>query len=1000
MKSSFLQNSHVMVPEIGTGDLFNRYKLISMNNHKLRLIHAGICFLLICISLPSLAAERNADRAPFKIEIIKLDNGLTVILNEDHSKPEIMGGVVVKAGGKHDPADHTGIAHYLEHMLFKGTSQLGTINWEEEKAYQEKIYTLYEELGASNDAEKREEIQKQINEYSLKAGEYAVLNEMDNLLRSIGSTGINAFTSEEITFYFNTFPAHQFARWAEIYSHRFQDPVFRAFQAELEVVYEEKNMYQDNFAMSLFETFNASFYKKHPYGQQTILGSVEHLRNPSLNSMYAFYNTWYVANNMALILVGNFSKEEIMPLVVEKFGSWRSGELPEYPRYEESPFAGRELVKKRMSPVKIGLLGFRTVPNNHPDEWPLMLANRILSNSGQTGLLDQLTIDNKLMMAGHLDFPNYNDYGQSIFLYIPKVIGQSHNKAEKLVLEQLHKLHRGEFSDELLDAAKNNIYLEYYTSMEDFSNRAVLLAQAFTQNRDLHRYLSYPEKLNQLTRDEVIRVARQYYGDNYLAFQSGMGFPKKVKLDKPGYDPIQPAKDTLSLFAKRFQDIPEGEPQLSFVDFERDMHVEILTPGATLYKVSNPQNKIFSLTLKYGVGKHLLPRLDYAASLMDFAGTPDKSTKEVKRLFQLYGCEYRFSATDSYLYVELKGKEEYFDKSLALLFELLQQPVVEKRYIKNLHEMAKGERKFENADPSAVGGALLEYIRRGEQSSYLARPSLKEIARMKPEDLLVIFHEALGYEMEAHLVISEDTHLDLKNALLPFSGFHPELKASQSPVVIPDRTFENDQVFFVHKKDAVQSYIYFYLPAGTYTIEKEALIDAFNEYFGGGFSGIVVQEIREYRSMAYAAGARLSMPARGEQPGLLVGFIGTQSDKTIEAIEVFLSLVRDLPLYPERMDNLRNSLVQETLSQRPDFRSTSQVVRNWQYRGWSHDPARSKTEVFQTLQMEDLDNFFKANIAGRNIVIAVTGDRSGIDLQKLQQFGVFHEIPEKSLYLK
>lgn len=174
----------------------------------------------------------------------KLDNGLTVILNEDHTRTEVFGYVVCKAGSKDDPADATGMAHYMEHLLFKGTETMGTTDWEKEKPHIDSIFVLYDQLGMTEDEEARKAIQLLINEQSVFANEYAIPNELDNILKELGSTGMNANTTADRTVYFNTFPPNQIERWIEVYAHRFQNAVFRSFQAELEVVYEEKKQRQ------------------------------------------------------------------------------------------------------------------------------------------------------------------------------------------------------------------------------------------------------------------------------------------------------------------------------------------------------------------------------------------------------------------------------------------------------------------------------------------------------------------------------------------------------------------------------------------------------------------------------------------------------------------------------------------------------------------------------------------------------------------------------------
>jgi zinc protease len=963
--------------------------------------HLALALIMLGVSFSSVRAQSNsAKSSTLKITKLTLENGLTVFLNEDHTKPLVFGGVCTKAGSKNDPADHTGIAHYLEHMLFKGTQEMGTTDYAAEKVHLDSIYTLYETLGKTTDEVKRKEIQKLVNEQSLKAGEYAVPTEIDKLIKSIGGTGMNAFTGEEITFFHNAFPPSQINKWLELYSHRFENPVFRLFQSELEVVYEEKNISMDNFVGPLIETFLKNLYKKHPYGQQTTIGTIEHLKNPSLKAMYDFYKTYYVANNMALVLCGDFDTEAIIPIIKEKFGVWKKGEVPKYPEYKEVPFNGREVVNVKLSPVKLGIIGYRTVPNGDNDEVALAVANNILSNAGQTGLLDKLVLDSKLLAAQYIPLGQNNDYGSAVFLFVPKILGQSLENAEGLIQQQFEKLRKGEFSDTLLEGVKKDIYKEFETSLEKLDDRTVLLAQAFTQNRDINEYLNYSKKVIAVTKEDVIKVAGKYYNKNYLVLLSKMGFPKKQKIEKPGYDPIAPKKDAISPFAKKFNEMKTGTPTENFVDFSEDAKIATVSKGATLYYVKNPLNDIYTLKIKFGIGTIKNPELAYASELMNYASIKGKTLDQTKSAFQKIGCTYSFSCDDNYVTAELIGLESDLKPGLELLKDLMLAPQSDDSKIKNLIQGAQSERKFENADPSGVAKALVQYIRKGDKSSFINRLSMKQIKALKSDSLLALFKQATQYEAQIHYVGNKYDFATLQDILKTTLKFSDSFIPSESPMVIDDKTYEANTVYFVNRKDAIQSQIYFYVGGEEYTNEKEPYIDAFNDYFGGGFSGLVIQEIREYRSMAYSAGARYSIPALTGKRSGFIGYIGTQADKTIDAIKVFEDLLTDLPQKTDRIENIRSSLVQEAFASKPDFRDLSEMLVSWKYQGYYEDPAKYKLESYKNLTFDDINNFYVKSLKGKPIVICLVGDKKSVDMTKLAAFGKIVELKESILFNK
>jgi predicted Zn-dependent peptidase len=966
-----------------------------------RIFKITLCITLIfAFIISGNAYSQSKATTALKVSKYVLDNGLTVILNEDHSKPLVFGGVVTKAGSKNDPADHTGIAHYLEHMLFKGTEEMGTTNYELEKPYLFRIYALYDSLSQTTDETKRKAIQKLINEQSLKAGEFTVPTEIDKLIKSIGGTGMNAFTQEEMTFFHNAFPPNQVEKWLELYSARFINPVFRSFQSELEVVYEEKNRSMDNFVFPLIEAFQKNLYKKHPYGQQSTLGTIEHLKNPSLNAMYEFYKTYYVANNMALVMCGDFNTDEVLPIIKEKFGKWKSGAIPKYPEYKEEPFKGRELVNVKLTPIKLGIIGFRTVPNGDTSEITLDVCNRILSNSGQTGLLDKLMLDNKILAAQYIPLGQYNDYGSSVFLFIPKILGQSLENAESLIMAEFAKLRKGEFDDWLLEAVKKDMYKEFEMSLEAFDSRSTLLASAFAQNRNIDDYLSYTQKIKKITKEDVMKAAEKYYNENYLVLFSKMGFPKKEKLEKPGFEPVKPKADAESPFAVKFNKMEGKEPKAEFVNFNEDVNIAELKKGVTLYYTANPENDIYTLTFKYGVGDYKIPQLYYAAELMNYAGTKTKTMTEVKAAFQKIGCTYSFGCDENFLTIELTGIEDDLPAAIILLQDLIANPAVDKAKMKNIIDGEQSTRKLEDGDAPSVAKALVQYIRKKENSTFLNRLSMKEIKALDADSLLAVFKKGMGYELQIHYVGSKYDFTSIQELFNSNMVFGTDLKTSESPVVINDEVYSDNTVYFVNRKDALQSQIYFYIKGEDYSTDKEAQIDAFNDYFGGGFSGLVIQEIREYRSMAYTAGATYTIPALAGKRSSFIGYIGTQADKTVEAINVFDSLLLFMPEKKERIDNIQSSLIQEAFASRPDFRELSQQLVNWKLQGYYEDPAKFKLDAYKKLTFDDILSFYKKNIKGKPIVICIVGDKNRLNMKDIAKFGKIVEIKESTLFKK
>ncbi len=954
--------------------------------------------LSIAIGLFYIAASaQGIDYKAIDVEVYQLDNGLTVILNEDHNTPQVFGGIVVRAGGKDDPKDATGMAHYMEHMLFKGTEELGTTNWEAEKPHIEAIFRLYDELGKTSDNTERAIIQKQINEESVKANEYAIPNEMWNLVRSIGGANMNAGTGPDHTIFYNSFPPTQIEKWLDLYSHRFEKPVFRSFQAELEVVYEEKNMHSDMFQFALLDNFRKQFFKNHPYGQQTLIGTVEDLKNPSLSKMYDFFTTWYVPNNMALIIVGDFDKNKVKQLVEDKFGKWQRKELPERISYEEKPFNGREFAEMKLTPVKIAILGFRTIPAGHPDETAFKICEAILSNNSKTGLLDKLMLDNKLIAAQSTSIP-YNDQGVSLIFIIPKVIGQKLGAAEKLVLGELVKLKSGDFDSTFVENIKMELFREYQLKLESNSFKTNMLATAFSRNQSIDDMLQYPEQLMSITKDDVIKVARQYYGDNYLSFYSKMGFPKKKKIEKPGYKPVIVNTNAISEYAKKFQGVPEIKLNPSFVNFNKDVEHIAVSDNMDVYCVKNPANNIFTLKLKFKIGNKSNPDLIYAADVMNYAYPEGMSLDSFKAEFADIGSTYNISCNESYTIVEITGFDNSFNEAIILVSKLLKNPVLDQPKVDILHEGEKTNRKFERSEPDEVAEALYAWVRYDKKSDYIDRLSLAETKKLQADRLINAFKTIADYGVEIHYAgnINSVTISELCKTTFNYIGN----EKVEFPVVLDIKPCNENTIFFVNKKKATQSKVFFLVNGSAYNPEVQADMDAFNLYFGGDFSGLVLQEIREFRSLAYTAAAKFTTPALKSKEAYFAGYVGTQADKTLEAVEVFDTLIRYMPAKPERVTMIKQYLLQSSISNRPHFRSLSEQIVKWENQGYTVDPAQYKRDAYENMSFENIQAFYSKNLAAKPVAICIVGDKSKIDMKKLSTYGKLIFVKESSLYSK
>ncbi len=953
---------------------------------------------IFCFSVITLFAQQSKtfSNDPIQVKHYTLKNGLQVYLTENHDQPKVFGMVAVRAGGKHDPADATGIAHYLEHMLFKGTDVLGTTNFKEEKIYLDSISQLYEELGKTTDAKLRQDIQKEINRISVTAAKYAIPNEMDRMLSEIGGNDVNAFTTEEHTAYFNSFPSHEIEKWLDVYAHRFENPVFRLFQSELETVYEEKNRSNDNTFGMVYEEFMKNFYKKHPYGQQTILGTTEHLKNPSLKKMYEYYNTYYVANNMALFLSGDFNADEVIKYIEARFSNWRSAPVPSYPKYEEAPFKGKEKITVKMTPVKAAILGFRTVPHNHKDNAALDLMCNLLSNPEQSGYIDRLTADGKLLMGYVLPL-TYNDHGGIMVAVVPKIIGQSVNKAEALVWNEINRIKKGDFDESLLEAAKINMLKSQKTVWEKNEERVIQMLESFSQNISWGDYISNLEAINSVKKEDITRVANTYLGENYLAFISKMGFPKKEKLPKPGFIPVVPDKETASEFYKEWKNKNyESQNRESKIQ-DYNIAVTSVKGRVTLKRTENPFNNIFTATIRYGIGHYDIPELNYAAQYFNMIGNNKMSNDELRKRMYALGCSYNFSCSENEFVVSIEGLESNLEEALKLINQLIQNPKAEKLKDKKLIENIFAEHKIMSREPNYVSQGLQEYVLYGDKSIFLNTLDKKQIKALKGEDLLAKAKEAFKHEVSIHYV-GQRSVFDVKEAFAENVKFEDNLLAQKGTIVRERKKYNDNLIFIVNKKGAMQSQINFNIEGEVLDLNKVPVIDAFNQYFGNDMSSLVFQEIREFRSLAYSAYGRYNIAPLKGKSNRFNAYIGCQADKTEDALDAMMNLIRNMPEKPERMDGIKSALVLSAQTTRPEFRSVISNVERWYDKGYTENPFKTKVPAYKNLEFKDLVTFYQSNIKDKPVVITIVSDKKKLNLKSLEKFGKIQEVKEKDLF--
>ncbi|MDR3261415.1 MAG: insulinase family protein [Tannerella sp.] len=928
-----------------------------------------------------------------------LDNGLTVWLNEDHNQPKVFGAVVVKAGSKDCP--NTGIAHYFEHMMFKGTDKIGTVDYAAEKVWLDAIALKYDELAQTKDSLPRRAIQQEINELSVRAARYVIPNEFDKLITKYGGSKLNAGTSYDYTVYHNIFSPQYMAHWAEINSERLLNPVFRMFQSELETVYEEKNRRNDMMLNQAIEKLMEIYFQPHPYAYP-VIGSTENLKNPRLSEMRKFFEEYYVASNMGLILSGDFEPDSVLPILRHTFSRIPKGTVKSHTSVKIPPFRGREKtsIKVPIPLMKAVAIGFRGVPSNHPDQAALDIAVGILNNSNSTGYLDKLMVNRKVMGA-MVGGEAFNEAGFVGIVVVPKLVSQTCRSAEKMIWREVERLKKGDFTDEIFNSLKQDRLHRHFIELEDIDSRSQVLVRLFSQGKTWADYQEDLERTGALSKEDVVKVANKYFGDNYLFAKKKTGRYSRENLSKPDFAPILPTHtDATSAYGKQLGEIRAQEVKPRFVDFEKDVQMLSLTPKVTLYVTPNRMNTIFTLKFSYGIGLLEQPKLKHLTTYIPILGTESQSFEAFRMRLQTLGSTLDMDVDEHCFTLKISGFDKAFGETLALICDFLVHVKVDDKKLKTLVDDAKVTEKAFFKSNNEVADALFEYVQYGRLSQYMTKSSYKDVKKIKGSELVAIFHQVQQVACNLHYCGTLEVG-QVAEQIKQMFAVEQITEDSHSPVYREFVVYDRPLVFFYDMPDVFQNIIYAYMACDPLeTLKKRHEANLFSKYFGEGMSSLMFQEIREFRSFAYYTSGAYRLPpfCQSDKPTRFVTCLSTQSDKTTDALKVLNSLIQHMPEHPEKIEAAIQTTINHTNNEYPSFREISMKIASYRRDGYTEDPNLALLNDIKQMEMKDIVRFYRSNVKGRTLVYVVVGNSRKIDMRQLAAFGDIVRMKKRDFY--
>jgi predicted Zn-dependent peptidase len=932
---------------------------------------------------------------PLRVEAATLANGLTVIVSNNKAEPRIQCAIVTKAGSKNDPADATGLAHYLEHLLFKGTDKYGTQNFAKEQVQLQVIEDLYETYRATKDSKKRTAIYHSIDSVSGLAAQISIANEYDKMMSGIGAQGVNAYTSNERTVYFEDIPSNQLQNWVNIQYERFRNPQLRIFHTELEAVYEEKNISLDNDQSKQIETLYKELFKNHNYGKQTTIGTIEHLKNPSIKKIKQYYNTYYVPNNMAIILSGDVNLAELLPMLNASFGTFVSKDVPKYTFVPETPIV-KPIIKTVIGqdPASV-LLGFRCNSINSNDLPYLQLISAMLSN-GTAGLMDINLIQKQKVLNAFTYMETMKDYSTLMIGGMPKE-KQTLAQVQALLLGQLSLLKQGKFDDWMIDACVNNAKVQFVQAFIKNSNRNEFLVDVFGTESDYATRMATFDNAKKITKQQLMAFVSKNFTTNYVAVHKLQGEDKTTpKVTKPAITPVATNADKVSDFTAKV--LAYNPPALTpkFVNFKTDVTYTNLSNSQQVWYVKNVDNNLFDFKIVFERGAVHDKKLDLSIDYLSLLGTNTFTAEKLKQEFFKLGCTYNINVTDDATVVEVNGLNENFEAATNLVTNLLLNPKADDATLVNVkQDLLKMRTDAINDKDFIFKQAMRNYGLYGKKSPFNNVLSNAEINTVTSTDLLQAVNALLTNPY--HINYYGGTDVATVTSIMNKQLGNKNVTNTNNKIDFEYAPITTNEVIVYDFKDMQQAEFSIFTQGDSTLHNQNAEYRLANEYYGGGMASVVFQTIRESKALAYSTRFSYKPKNFWNSTNISESYVGTQADKLDDAMSSMLELTNVMSKNQISFDAAKTAIKRTIQSERVIGNDILDYVYQNQKLHKTTDVREQEYASIDGLDITKIEKYFNTNIANKKHRIVIVGDKTRIDVAKLSKYGTVRFVTKNEL---
>lgn len=871
-------------------------------------------------SRPDRAQEEPSEgqRArPLKTEPLTLDNGLTVILVEDRSTPTVAAHVVVRAGSTDDSPGLEGTAHFLEHMMFKGTDRMGTLDWEAEAPHILALAELQPQL-LSATGSRREELAEEALEHRKGSAALSVPYEYARLLTELGATTLNAATALEYTDYYAVLPASCLEHWARTEAERFTHPVFRGLAGERRVIQRELRSSRVRAEWKLRWRMRGALFPGHAYGQP-LGGTPASVAEITADDLEAFFDTWYVPRNMAVILVGDFSASEAWELVDESFGALPDLPVPSRSRHTATPTRVRQRLDggARRSTIMA---------------WPVVGA------SDREWVALQVVAG---FLAGRLDDAGARDVDVGLhrmrdggFLELLVTHFGREPDVEAVVREGLRQLADGGLGELNLQAARLNTQVSELERLESPNQQARTLAKAFSRHEGPREAWERVLALHTVRSEDMAAVVEEYLDDGLVVVPADRvrGTSLSIRGESRRVDLERYEDQPLSDLAAGILALPEVEIEPHWLEAGQDY-----TRTERVIAVPNPCNTLFQLDLRYPVGWLDEPGLCVALEQWEDARMEPKLGSWGQDLVRS-GVRFDTRCAADQVTLSLRGPGEAASGSVALLYQALQSPV-----------LASPVRPSMRAWDTMTSPHLRDYARYGQGAATLDLPAFQSLVSRSTRQQQDALRALLSQPVQATYAGPADAS--------EVDRWLPVVETEAWPPLLPEPVlFAQHRVLQSERDTRLLRWGEVYDP------EHEGLYALVDTHLTGA-GGLIGETLRR-RGDVYSPFIYYS---RGASPGernlLEVASLFVRSRELSEVVELIVDLASDASLSRDRWEYVLSTTQQRLWSEHHGFRRAGPILLSWQERGLDTDPRELAWEQLRHLGQADLEDFLAQEAA-------------------------------------